>query len=135
MVRFFQKIGELARGESQSEGEERRRFEKELRAEARKAEFEARKIETVKFAQRKAALRREAAEASLRRRLAPPQRPQYVAPRSATFDFMGGAVRTSGGEHYVGGRRRGKKSKHKRRMQYNYQSAPRQERRFDVLGF
>lgn len=141
----IQKVDRVVRGESEVEQSRRRVTEAEIRQAQREAMFEARRTEALKFAATRERLKREAKEARLRQRLAPPPRRPMSRGGSlgspiggASFDFLAGQVR--GGQRSAAIRRPRRRTirrtstrvRRVRRPRIATQSRPRS---FDVLGF
>ena len=136
MVRLFQKVGRIIRGESEAEYDQRKTANIRIRAAEREAVFKARQEEAIKYAIAKERIIREAKEKRLRASLNPPKR---TMPSLRDTPFTGQSTFSviSGYSMPQPRTRRIKRRKAKGRVRTvtRYIKSPAQPpRRFDILG-
>lgn len=133
MVSFFKRAGEIIRGESPVEGEERRKSERELRSDVRQAQMVARREQAIKFAQRREEIIREAKERKLKQQYSP------VRSQFGSANPFGGGGLATGFARPVSRRARRRSSRMSNRRMSRRRSvrrtAPRRQGYVDILGF
>lgn len=139
MVRFFQKVGEIARGESPEEGQERRDAESRIRRKTRAIGFQAKEEQAIILEKKKQEIIHKARERKLQQRFAPRPRPQPFSFGAGTSssDPLGlgmGISRPSLPSVKRVSRKTKRKNKKSRRFQQSA-TQPSPQKKFDILGF
>lgn len=132
MVRFFRKIGEIARGETPEEGNQRRAAEKIIRSKERAAMFQAKQEQRIALAKEKQKLLREAEQRRLKARLIPQPRQQGSSLQGGFFNAFSPSVQQNIAPTRSR-KRKGKKGSSRRRPRF-VTPVTQPPKKFDILG-